>query len=80
MANKSNDLFLMSALDDEPIFVLLGRDPSAPKRIEDWAAEREHFIQLGERPESDKDLVASARMIAKDMRQWRKANDGKWRK
>jgi hypothetical protein len=69
-----------NALPDEPLFVLLARDPSAPSRVEDLADYRELLIDSGDRPESDRALVEEARESAQKMRDWRKANDGKWRR
>ena len=68
-----------NALPDEPMFVLLGRDPSAPELLERWANGRLFDIASGSRPQSDMAMVAEAQQCAKDMRQWRKDNDGKWR-
>lgn len=68
-----------NALPDEPMFVLLARDPDAPDLIETWAQIREIAIQGGHRPFNDKLLVAEARECARNMREWRKFNDGKWR-
>lgn len=69
-----------NALPNEPMFILLARDPSAPDLLERWAANRSHAIVEGERPESDYAMVTEARECAMKMRDWRKANDGKWRK
>jgi hypothetical protein len=69
-----------NALPDEPMFILLGRDPTAPLRVEEWAKAREHLINFGHRPESDRAMVAEARECAEAMRAWRAANDGKWRR
>lgn len=68
-----------NALPDEPMFILLGRDPNAPRLVEAWAFEREARIDAHERPESDRIMVAEARECADKMRSWRKANDGAWR-
>jgi len=68
-----------NALPDEPMFIILARDPSAPKLIRSWADTREHFINHGNRPESDRAMVVEARKCADDMANWRAANDGKWR-
>jgi hypothetical protein len=68
-----------NALPDEPMFILLARDPFAPFLIEDWATRRETSINQGMRPESDRPMVIEARQCAKNMREWRKENDGKWR-
>jgi len=48
---------------DEPMFVLLGRDPDAPILVESWARGRE---AIGEDPEK----VAEARACAHRMRAW----------
>ncbi len=68
-----------NALPDEPMFILLARDPDAPSLIEWWADNRESAIDQKLRPESDRAMVAEARKCAKDMRTWRSTNDGKWR-
>jgi len=67
------------ALPDEPMFVLLARDPTAPDRVEFWAKERETAIDVGKRPETDRAMVEEARQCAADMRAWRKDNLGRWR-
>jgi hypothetical protein len=67
------------ALPDEPMFVLLARDPSAPEILEQWAAARRHEVQLGRRSLADINRIAEAMNLAADMREWRKVNDGKWR-
>lgn len=52
---------------DEPLFVLLARDASAPALVEFWAAEREkHGEEAG--------VVAEARECAESMRAWRDHN------
>lgn len=68
-----------AALDDEPMFVLLGRDQSAPALIRDWADIREHEIERGVRPASDYEKIRDARETADNMEKWRHANDGAWR-
>lgn len=68
-----------NALLDEPIFILLARDPFAPELVEEWALIREADINEGIRPESDRAMVNEARQCAQQMEEWRKANDGKWR-
>lgn len=52
-----------SAAPDEPMFVLLARDPLAPILVEQWAALREHFA-------GNPSKVAEARSCAQDMRDW----------
>jgi hypothetical protein len=66
-------------MDNEPMFVLLARDPQAPDIVEIWANQRAHEISKGRRPASDMDQVNEARATAQDMRDWREANDGAWR-
>lgn len=61
---------------DEPMFVLLGRDRSAPELVEAWADRREARIVAGEAPESDRAKVAEARDCAKAMRAWREKTKG----
>lgn len=68
-----------NALPDEPMFILLARDPMAPKLIEDWAADCMRGVMLKTRPLEDLKMVDEAQQCAKAMREWRAANDGKWR-
>jgi hypothetical protein len=67
------------AMDDEPMFVLLARDPSAPSLVLAWAQGRELEIRDGKRPASDMEMVEEAREAARKMMAWREANDGAWR-
>jgi hypothetical protein len=67
------------AMDDEPMFVLLARDPSAPSQIRSWADYRERAINEGSRPATDMQDVISARNEADRMEAWRAENDGAWR-
>lgn len=67
------------AMPDEPMFVLLARDESAPHLVQLWSDMRENLISLGACPESDIHLVEEATECAKTMELWRKNNDGKWR-
>ena len=57
---------------DEPMFILLARDPQAPSRVYDWARTREEAIQRGDAPSSDIEKVREARACAKAMFDWRK--------
>lgn len=68
-----------AAMDDEPMFVLLGRDPSAPDNVRAWADEREAAIKAGRKPSSDMSKVTEARECADNMEAWREENDGAWR-
>ena len=64
-----------NAAPDEPMFVLLGRDPHAPLAVERWAEDRETLIVMGVKPESDRALVEEARECAKAMRAYRWQRD-----
>jgi hypothetical protein len=57
-----------NAEPDEPMFVLLGRDESAPELVEQWAMLRE----IGGRTDPSK--IAEARTCAAQMRAWRAAH------
>lgn len=83
MGTKSNPSYFdcySDALPDEPMFVLLARDPFAPELVEDWAARRRRDVAAGHRPKEDLPMVAEAIACAAEMRVWRLVNDGKWRK
>ena len=63
--------FIENLHDDEPIFILVGRDLMAPSVIEHWAAKRITAVAMGDRPQSDQPQVESAMMCAKEMRKFR---------
>lgn len=67
------------ALPDEPMFILLGRDPFAPMLVEQWAINRLRKIEAGIRPEADRAKAQEAYECAQAMFRWRAANLGKWR-
>jgi hypothetical protein len=67
------------ALPDEPMFVLLARDPHAPHLVKLWGTLRADDILAGERPESDRALVEEAVECAQMMKMWRTEHDGEWR-
>lgn len=69
-----------NALADEPLFVLLARDPDAPALLELWAAMREVRVNEGRSPRSDLFMLNEARRCAENRRQWRHDNGGRWRK
>ena len=69
-----------NALPDEPMFVLLARDPYASILVYQWAHHRRMEILDGERPKSDLAVVEEAEACGKAMRVWRAENAGKWRK
>lgn len=68
------------ALPDEPMFVLLGRDPSAPKMLRAWADQRRKDV-LACDPIDTEDLhkATEADACADDMLLWRRENEGAWR-
>lgn len=68
-----------NALPDEPMFILLARDPSAPDLVDAWATERQRQINKGFRPASDQAMVDEAITCAANMRHWRVVNNGAWR-
>lgn len=66
-----------NAKPDEPMFVLLARDPSAPGLVRSWARTRQVAIMRREKPESDMEMVREAYALANEMEKWRAAN---WKK
>ena len=50
---------------DEPMFILLARDPLAPILVDMWASLREHYA-------GNPSKVAEARQCAEQMRIWHK--------
>jgi hypothetical protein len=56
-----------AAKPDEPMFILLGRDPVAAGAARAWANEREKLIDAGVKPESDRDMIVEARQCADAM-------------
>lgn len=58
-----------AALPDEPMFVILGRDPAGPATIDFWANQR---IKMGKvSTDDDRDRIRAAVDEAKDFQQWR---------
>lgn len=68
-----------NALPDEPMFILLARDRTAPDLLRVWAHQLDIAIDLGDKPESDREKVTEAILCANQMEEWREANDGAWR-
>lgn len=68
-----------NALPDEPMFVLLARDPDFHRLVYEWADRRSADIRCGLRPETDWPMVYEARACATAAEKWRKENNGKWR-
>ena len=69
-----------NALPDEPMFILLSRDPTFYKYVFNWAEERIQQIKCGERPDNDFAMVQEAIDCAKAGQNWRKDNYGIWRR
>lgn len=69
-----------NALPDEPMFVLLARDPLFGKYVFRWGVDREMQISCGERPDSDYAMVQEAFVCSREGQKWRKNNMGIWRK
>jgi len=69
-----------NALPDEPMFVLLARDPDFRRLVEEWAIKRQRDVYCGERPMSDIELINDAYACAIAGETWRRMNLGKWRK
>lgn len=67
------------ALPDEPLFILLARDPIAPSVVEHWADRRARQIKHGTAEKDDLIKVKEADMIAQDMRDWRATANEKWK-
>lgn len=59
-----------AAQEDEPYFLLLARDASAPRLVEAWAQLRQNAVAAGVAPSTDMDKVDEARNCAQQMRQW----------
>lgn len=68
-----------NALRDEPMFVLLARDPMFETLVRAWVARRQADILCGERPTSDHLHVSEALDAAFAGARWRRENMGKWR-
>lgn len=56
-----------NAEPDEPMFILLGRDPHAASAVRKWADDREAFIKAGHKPAEDMHMVWEARECADAM-------------
>lgn len=56
-----------NAEPDEPIFILLGRDPHAHAAVRKWANDREAMIHAEIKPASDMHMVWEARECADAM-------------
>ncbi len=74
------DPCFLSALPDEPAYVLLARDESAPKLLRQWAAIRQSLISAGLKPQSDQRQIDETYALADQMEAWRRDADEAWRK
>lgn len=63
-----------NAEPDEPMFILLARDPLAPLMVEIWAQ-----LRAEASTEDDQALIEEAQECADSMREWRGANRPKKR-
>lgn len=77
--DKGNYDCYESALPDEPMFILVGRDPDFYRLVSMWAERRMIDIKNGDRPREDVHKVTEARQCAIDGAGWRRENMGKWR-
>lgn len=68
-----------NALPDEPMFILLARDPDFARLVKEWATKRARDIDCGERPDTDLAMVIEAKQCAAEGAEWRRRNMGKWR-
>lgn len=69
-----------NALPDEPLFVLLARDPDFARLVMKWSLRRGADIACGLRPETDWQMVIEAQTAASAGQKWRQENNGIWRK
>lgn len=79
MATKANpgkfDCYA-NAQPDEPMFVLLARDESAPILVEEWAKARLRQITSGARVPAEAEQCLEAFEVAAAMRVWKAKKDG----
>lgn len=68
-----------AAMPDEPYFVLLARDATAPVVVRTWAKYREYSVKRGTHPQTDLPMLRNALAVADRMEAWRKDNEGAWR-
>ena len=59
-----------NAEPDEPMFILLGRDPHAADAVRKWAYDRETMIERGAKPPEDMRMVVEARECADAMERY----------
>ena len=69
-----------AALPDEPMFVMLARDPNFQYHVQDWATRRQLAVFCGDRPMTDIEMVDEAYGCAVKGSNWRRENNGIWRR
>jgi hypothetical protein len=57
--------------DDEPYFLLMGRDPHASALVRQWATKRQQAINIGTKPPDDREQVMEALSCADAMDAYR---------
>jgi len=69
---------LANSAGDEPVFILVARDRTAPALVRDWADRVERLItNEGEMTLDRRNKIALARRLASAMDDWQKANGRK---
>lgn len=77
--NPGNFDCYAKALDHEPMFTLLARDPTAPMVIRRWVSMRHDMIDKGLAPPTDINMCEEALQCAANMEKWRIEHEGEWR-
>lgn len=79
--NLSRRGCLAFALPDEPMFILLARDPDAPAAIRSWCERRARRQVLEPTIElvGDSEKIVDAVDDAEAFEKWRAENEGSWR-
>jgi hypothetical protein len=63
-----------NANPDEPMFILLARDPAAPHALVYWIGLRNKLIEMGLKPREDVKMLSEAAVLAGEMTSWRHRN------
>jgi hypothetical protein len=73
------DPCLVKARDEEPAFIILGRDPAAFATLETWCEERWRLIHTGLLPDNEQECehIAEAQRIMEAMREYQPKSFGK---
>lgn len=66
--------FYAEAKHDEPMFILLARDPDFSRLLNSWADRRESDVLCGLRLPDDIEFVGEARKCAAEGQEWRRKN------